>query len=105
TKAAKYQTEATRLLERLVNIDTGTGQEKGFNQLVEILTTELTPLGANIDLVSSAPIPGTNVVATFRGTGKGKVLLIAHMDTVFKAGTAKERPFRIQGRRAYGPGV
>ena len=105
TKAASYRTDATRLLERLVNIDTGTGQEKGLNQLIEILTMELSRVGANIDLVSSAPIVGTNVVATLRGSGKGKVLLIAHMDTVFKAGTATERPFRIEGRRAYGPGV
>ena len=34
-----------------------------------------------------------------------KVLLIAHMDTVFAKGTAAARPFRIEGDRAYGPGV
>ena len=27
------------------------------------------------------------------------------MDTVFPEGTAMERPFRIEGNRAYGPGV
>ena len=27
------------------------------------------------------------------------------MDTVFRVGTAKERPFTIRGDRAYGPGV
>jgi glutamate carboxypeptidase len=104
-KAEQNQTEAIQLLERLVNIDTGTGQEKGLDQLVEILTGELSRLGANVDLVTSAPMAGKNVVATSNGAGKGKVLLIAHMDTVFKAGTASERPFRIEGRRAYGPGV
>ena len=39
------------------------------------------------------------------GTGKGKILLIAHMDTVFAKGAAAARPFRIEGGRAYGPGV
>ena len=30
---------------------------------------------------------------------------MAHMDTVFAQGTAAARPFRIEGGRAYGPGV
>jgi glutamate carboxypeptidase len=45
------------------------------------------------------------VVAPFTSTGKGKVLLVAHIDTVFKPGTAIERRFHIGGGRAYGPGV
>jgi glutamate carboxypeptidase len=104
-RAENYKSEATQLLERLVNIDTGTGDQKGLDQVVGILTNELSQLGASIALVSAAPLAGNNIVATFTGTGKGKVLLIAHMDTVFKAGTAQERPFHIQDGRAYGPGV
>ena len=48
---------------------------------------------------------GDNIVASFTGAGKGKVLLMAHIDTVFPRGTAAARPFRIEGDRAYGPGV
>ncbi len=33
------------------------------------------------------------------------VLLLGHRDTVFPKGTAKERPFRIEGRLGFGPGV
>jgi glutamate carboxypeptidase len=44
------------------------------------------------------------VLATFKGTGKAKILLMAHMDTVFKEGSAAERPFHIKDGRAYGPG-
>ena len=33
------------------------------------------------------------------------MLLIGHMDTVFDDGTAAERPFRIDGTIAHGPGV
>src|SRR5215472_15668377 len=100
-RAEHYQTEAINLLERLVNIDSGTGYEKGLDNVVEILSAELGRLGPNVELKSAAPIAGKNVVATFTGTGKGKVLLIAHMDTVFKAGTASERPFQLKGGRAY----
>ena len=49
--------------------------------------------------------PATTSSRRFTGTGKGKVLLMAHMDTVFAKGTAAARPFRIEGGRAYGPGV
>ncbi len=104
-KAEQYKAESLQLLERLVNIDTGTGQDQGLNQVVEIITGELTKLGAKIELVTSAPMAGKNVVATFTGTGKSHILLIAHMDTVFKLGTVAERPFHVADDRAYGPGV
>ena len=39
------------------------------------------------------------------GSGGPRVLLVGHTDTVFDDGTAAERPFRIEGSRARGPGV
>jgi glutamate carboxypeptidase len=46
-----------------------------------------------------------NTVATLTGRGKTRILLIGHIDTVFEPGTAQRRPFRTDGKRAYGPGV
>jgi glutamate carboxypeptidase len=46
-----------------------------------------------------------NLVAVFHGTGKGRILVIAHVDTVFGPGTVAQRPFSIDGARAHGPGV
>jgi glutamate carboxypeptidase len=37
--------------------------------------------------------------------GGQRLLLLAHIDTVFEEGTAAARPFRVSGGRAYGPGV
>jgi len=37
--------------------------------------------------------------------GGRRLLLLAHMDTVFDDGTAAARPFRTRDGRAYGPGV
>ena len=34
------------------------------------------------------------------GKGRGRVMMMAHMDTVYPAGTAEKRPFRIEGNRA-----
>lgn len=46
-----------------------------------------------------------NVVAVFKGTGRARVLMLTHYDTVFPAGEAARRPFRREGDMAYGPGV
>jgi glutamate carboxypeptidase len=48
---------------------------------------------------------GKMVRATFAGTGKKKILLIAHMDTVYPRGMLAQQPFRIAGDRAYGLGI
>jgi glutamate carboxypeptidase len=58
-----------------------------------------------IEIMSAKPAVGDNIVATLTGTGKGRILLMAHTDTVFAKGTAAARPFRITEGRAYGPGV
>ncbi|HXC09440.1 MAG TPA: glutamate carboxypeptidase, partial [Steroidobacteraceae bacterium] len=52
----------------------------------------------------SAGLP-ENLVAEFHGQGKGRILIIAHIDTVFAAGTAAARPFSMDSERAHGPGV
>lgn len=104
--AEKLKPDAIKLWERLVNIDSGTGDAEGLKAVGAIAIDELKQLGASIELVPNAnAVAGDNVVATLTGTGQGKVLLMAHMDTVFAKGAAKARPFRIEGGRAYGPGV
>ena len=105
-RAQHYQADALKLLERLVNIDSGTGHEEGLRAVGAIATEELNKLGAAVETVPVVkPSVGDNIVATLNGTGKARILLMAHMDTVFAQGTAVARPFRIEGGRAYGPGV
>ena len=103
--AERAKPAAVDLLQKLVSIDTGTGHGPGIDEVGRIVAEELTRLGANVELVTSAPLPGKNIVATFTGTGTHSVLLVAHMDTVWPVGEAAKRPFRIEGQRALGPGV
>ena len=49
--------------------------------------------------------PGKMVLARFTGTGTKKILLIAHMDTVYLRGMLAKQPFQIDGNRAYGLGI
>ncbi|RMR01092.1 M20/M25/M40 family metallo-hydrolase [Pseudomonas syringae group genomosp. 7] len=103
--AEHYKDDALKLLERLVNIDSGSGYVPGLTKVSDIAIEELKQLGATIELVPNTPEASNHVVATLKGTGKAKILLMAHMDTVFKEGSAAERPFHIKEGRAYGPGV
>lgn len=103
--AEQYKADALKLLERLVNIDSGSGYEPGLTQVSDIAVDELKQLGFSIERVPDKAANNSHVVATLKSTGKAKILLMAHMDTVFKEGSAAERPFHIKDGRAYGPGV
>jgi len=94
------------LLGQIVNIDSGTGDVAGGDKVLALLTSRLTALGGEVRR-EKAEAPGLpdNLVATFHGTGKGRILIIGHVDTVFGPGTAAQRPFRMDTARAYGPGV
>ncbi|MGL4313947.1 MAG: glutamate carboxypeptidase [Sphingomonas sp.] len=98
--------EQLKLLETLVNIDSGTGDAAGGNKVQAIIADRLRALGMTVKTVP-AETPGLadNLVATVNGKGKGRILMIGHIDTVFEPGTAAKRPFRIDGDRAMGPGV
>jgi glutamate carboxypeptidase len=104
--AEKLRAEQLALLERLVNIDSGTGDKVSGQKAQELVADQLRALGMEVTLIpaENAALPD-NLVATLKGRGKGRVLLIAHNDTVFEPGTVAKRPFSTDGKRAYGPGV
>lgn len=56
-------------------------------------------------MAAVSPAVGDNLVATLKGTGKGSLLLIAHMDTVFARGAVAQRPYVVAGDRGIGPGA
>jgi glutamate carboxypeptidase len=97
---------ALELLKQIVNIDSGTGDAAGGAKVESVLRARLAALGAEVR-TEGAEAPGLpdNLVAVFHGSGKGKILIIAHVDTVFEPGTAAARPFSIDAGRAHGPGV
>ena len=94
------------LLERVVNIDSGTGDAAGAAKVMAVLIPELKAVGATIRIVPAEVAGlGDNLVAQVTGRGKGRILIISHIDTVFPAGNAAAWPYRQDDRRAYGPGV
>ncbi|MFM1959942.1 MAG: hypothetical protein RL588_1459 [Pseudomonadota bacterium] len=98
--------EQLKLLETLVNIDSGTGDVEGGKRALDVLAPRLEALGARVERVP-AEIPGLpdNLVATLKGKGKARILMIGHIDTVFEPGTTAKWRFAVSGDRATGPGV
>jgi len=104
--AAAARPDQLRLLESVVNIDSGTGDVDGGRKVIAVLAPRLTALDATIETVpaEAAGLPD-NIVAVVRGTGKARILMIGHIDTVFGPGTVAKRPFANDGTRLHGPGV
>jgi acetylornithine deacetylase/succinyl-diaminopimelate desuccinylase-like protein len=93
-------------LKRLTSFDSGTGQAEGMSGVAGVIEAIVKELGGTTERITPANgIVGPNLKITFKGTGKKKLLLIAHMDTVYPAGTAAARPFRIDGNKAIAPGI
>lgn len=90
-------------LAQLVNIDCGSYTKAGVDRVADFCDRALRELGASVRRIPHERY-GDLVIATLAGRGP-RVLLIGHMDTVFAQGTAAERPFRIEGDGAFGPGV
>jgi glutamate carboxypeptidase len=92
-------------LATLVNIDSGSYTKDGVDRVARWTGRFMERLGASVEYRPDERL-GETVVGRFAGQSDGpRALLIGHMDTVFEAGTARDRPFRISGGRAYGPGV
>ena len=104
-KAEAEQKSYLATVKQLVDIDTGTGQAPGLKTVSAVLVERLKALGAEVTTTPATPSAGDNIVGTIKGTGSKNFLLMVHYDTVFGPGTAAKRPFKVDGERAYGPGV
>ena len=93
------------LLEQLCAIDSGTGNEAGNAAVIGLLMPVLSELGARTERVTESGL-GTHLVVRVRPERpRGKVLLAAHLDTVFGPGFAEKHPFHIEGEWAHGLGA
>ena len=98
--------EAMKFWEEIVNIDSGSGDTAGLRQVAALIEPRLEKLGFSLTRIPAKDASSEyNLLAVRKGQGKKSVLLMAHMDTVFPAGTVAQRPFTIKGDWAHGPGV
>ena len=114
--AAKEKAPLIETLTSLVSIESGSGDREGLDKIADVIADRLKALGGALEMIEPAPIDiyrmvdtpkrlGKMVQARFTGTGTAKIMLIAHMDTVYQRGMLAQQPFRIDGNRAYGLGI
>lgn len=96
---------AEALLERVVDVNSGTMNFDGVREVGAIFRKEFDDLGFRTRWIDGAPFGRAGHLVAERDGPGPRLLLIGHLDTVFE----KESPFqgfeRLAGGRARGPGV
>ncbi|MDA9402639.1 M20/M25/M40 family metallo-hydrolase [Bradyrhizobium sp. CCBAU 45389] len=107
-KAAAEQEKAPLIetLRDMVMIESGSSDVEGLKKMADFTEGRLKALGAATERRKTTAGAGADmVIATFKGTGSRKLMLIAHMDTVYQRGILASEPYRVDGNRIYGPGI
>jgi glutamate carboxypeptidase len=109
-EAARVRAEVDAELDLLladlatwVDVDTPGAEIETLDGMARLLANVCERYGLEPELVASPA--GLYLHAGLRGSGRARVALLCHHDTVFPLGTAASRPFRSDGERCYGPGV
>ena len=100
-----HHAEGLALLERLVNLNSGTHNHAGVRRVGDVLRAELDALGFVTRWEDGAAYHRAgHLIAEHPGTGP-RLLLIGHLDTVFEPESPFQRFERLDATRARGPGI
>jgi glutamate carboxypeptidase len=108
-----HEQESNQLLEKLVNINSGTHNLEGVRKVAEVLMPQLRDLGFTVQWIRMDEPPNQVeragvLVAERRCPEAGKcgkrMLLIGHIDTVFEK-TSPFQHYSVQANIGTGPGV
>ena len=97
--------QALALLERVVNINSGSMNFAGVRAVGDVFRGELDALGFTSRWIDGAPFKRAGHLVAERAGGGPRVLLIGHLDTVFEPDSPFQRFQRIDDRTARGPGI
>jgi glutamate carboxypeptidase len=95
--------EMVQMLQELVHLESPSDDRQAVNQMAERMAKAFDRLGARSERLAQVAF-GDHLRMEW-GTGERQILLLGHMDTVWPVGEVEERPFRVTGTRATGPGI
>lgn len=101
--AARLETMLAEIAA-LVGIESGSYDQEGVTRAAHWIGDRLEGLGF-VTRYEPLPARGERLCAIRRGSGKGKVMILGHADTVWPRGTLADWPFEIRDGLATGPGV
>ncbi len=94
--------EMLDLLRRLVELESPSTDKAATDRIGRFVAQVARQAGGNVTRVPQERW-GDHVLVRL-GEGKGGFLLLCHLDTVWPVGTLAERPWRVEGDKAFGPG-
>lgn len=107
--AAKEKPALLETLKQLVSIESGSRDLEGLDKIANLIAERLKAMGGQVELVDPTAEAyrmgdtpekiGKAVRATFKGTGSKKIMLIAHMDTVYQIGMLNKQPSASRATR------
>ena len=102
-----HRDAAAALLERAVNVNSGTMNFAGVRAAGAVFEEELTAIGFRTQWVDGAPFARAGHVVARRSNEAAavRVLMIGHIDTVFEPDSPFQRLEHIGGDRVRGPGA
>jgi len=92
-------------LKEMVAIESGTMDAPGLGRMADYAEARLKALGLQVERRKASANNGDILVGRLTGGGKRKLMLIAHLDTIYWPGTINSQPIKQEGNRLYGPGI
>ena len=92
-------------LREMVAIESGTTDRAGLNRMADYAEQRLKVLGLSVQRRPTTAGNSDLLVAQAQGHGRRRLMLIAHMDTVYPTDILASQPLRQDGNRLYGPGI
>ncbi len=100
----RHLAEYIEELRALCAINSYSFYKPGLDEVAFYLSGRMRGFGMDVTVYEHEEW-GNDLMGVMHGEGRGKVLLLGHIDTVYPPGIAAERPLRIEGDTLYGPGV
>jgi glutamate carboxypeptidase len=93
-------------LEALVSHESPSRDKSSLDLLAKKIAERFEAIGGEVSIIAN-PDGGDHVLCRFfeEIADQKPALLLGHYDTVWPIGTLSEMPFRIEGEKAFGPGV
>jgi glutamate carboxypeptidase len=97
--------DALALLERVVNINSGTQNLAGVRRVGDVFRAELNALGFKTQWVDGASWERAGHLIAEHPGSSPKIVLIGHLDTVFEPDSPFQKFERLDANTARGPGI
>lgn len=100
----QHQTGMLDLLRWLVEMESPSDNKAAIDALGKFLESEFSRCGGKVAFSTQKEF-GNHLKVEFAGNSSKPILLLGHIDTVWPLGTLRSMPFRMEGARAFGPGI